>query len=122
MVKKVKLIWKVDEKPTGRYASFEKRSWPTAFYQNGEYAASISCEDAYNPRDAKEGKHKPLILRLANYSIPSNLENNSGWTMVRAKKEFATLKELKLAAIELLEKNPYLMGSNRSSPCLPLPK
>lgn len=68
----MKYKWKVDPPPIGRYRSFERRGWPTAYYcdENESCAAWIMCEDKYCPADVKTGKHKPLKLHVADYSKP----------------------------------------------------
>lgn len=37
----MKLKWKVGEKPTGRYRSFQNRAWPSAEYSTGDHAGHI---------------------------------------------------------------------------------
>ena len=112
MSAKLKLIWKVDEKPTGKFRSFERRGWPSADYENGNFAVEILCGSEYVPADVREGKHGPLTLRIADYSRPSNVATGAGWTAVKSKNQFATLKEAKAAAVEILLAYPYLMGKN----------
>jgi hypothetical protein len=98
----VKKYWRVSPKPVGRYRSFESRSWPSADYSDGRVCARIACDDDYTPNAAKTGKHKPLILRIANYA-------HTPWQWVRAKQEFATLAEAKAALDRILETAPSLM-------------
>jgi len=112
MSTKLKLIWKVDEKSTGPYFSFEKRGWPSAEYQNGNFAVDVICADEYIPGNVREGKHGLLTLRIADYSRLSNVETGSGWTAVKSKNQFATLKEAKAGAVEILLACPHLMGKN----------
>lgn len=85
----MKIIWKVRPAPTGRYRSFEKRGWPDAEYEDGQPAASVSCEDDYIPRDVKTGHHRELTVRIADYS------EKPVWGWKRLKKRFATLQEAK---------------------------
>lgn len=66
--KEIKIKWKVDPAPTGRYRSFEKRGWPRAEYDDGQLAASIICESDYIPRNVKEGKHADLKIIIYDYS------------------------------------------------------
>lgn len=105
----VRLRWRVQDVPTGRWRSFDKRGWPTADYDNGETAAAIHCEDDYRPSQVREGKHAPLTLRIADYSKPSNPTTGSGWTWVKATKQFATLEEAKRGAERILQAHPQLM-------------
>ena len=113
MSAKLKLIWKVDEKSTGKFRSFERRAWPSAEYANGNYAVAILCDNEYVPADVRDGKHGPLTLRIADYSRPSNVQSGCGWTPVKSAKQFATLKEAKAAAVEILLACPQLMGTNK---------
>lgn len=65
---KTKLTWRVGTKPTGRYRSFEHRSWPRAEWPSGECAANIYCEDDYTaPRARREQPHAPLRVNVAVY-------------------------------------------------------
>ena len=95
----MKIKWRVGSRPTGRYRSFEMRSWPSAEYEDGRYCASILCDDEYVPKLAKSGNHKPLKLRLAKYS------ESGSWTPVFSKKEFKTLKEAKEAVPGIIIRN-----------------
>lgn len=49
----MKLTWKVDPPPSGRWKSFTKRGWPTAEWPDGSIAALIYCADEYIPRLVK---------------------------------------------------------------------
>ncbi len=49
----MKLTWKVDPPPTGRWKSFTKRGLPTAEWPDGSIAAMIYCVDEYVPRLVK---------------------------------------------------------------------
>lgn len=54
--KTVKLVWRVGEKPTGRYRSFHKRSWPSATYAGTEeFAGFMVAVDGrgYTAREAE---------------------------------------------------------------------
>ena len=97
----MKYRWKVSPEPTGRYRSFEKRSWPTAWYANGEIAASISCDDDYRPVDAREGKHGPLTVAVADHS-------EEKWKWRRMKQRFSTLTEARDGFAKLLNIMPHL--------------
>ena len=104
----MKLIWKVTPKPTGPYRSFFKRDWPTAWYNEDQVAASVSCEHSYCLRLSKTDDHAELIIRLADYSKPSNPENNRGFTWIKVKKPAKTLAEAKEVVAALLVKYPSL--------------
>ncbi len=93
----IKLKWRVDPPPTGRYRSFEKRSWPLASYPDGSSAFYIRCEDEYTPSSAKNGKHKELTLCVAVYK-PEGV--GFDWRVV--KQRFTTLTVAKEAAQVLI--------------------
>jgi hypothetical protein len=99
----LKYRWKVAPPPTGRYRSFDKRSWPRAFYNNQResIAGAIYSEDAYDPRNVKEGKHAPLIVRIADHSV-------TPWKWWQLKGTFPTLDAAKQAFASVLAKNPQL--------------
>lgn len=101
-----KIKWKVAEKETGRYASFHRRSWPTAYYNNGAVAASILCETEYIPSQMKTGNHSPLTLMIADYSFYP-------YKWARLKTSFATLQELKDAFQKFIDAHPKVKGVNK---------
>ena len=105
----MKYKWKVDEPPTGFYRSFERRHWPSAHYVGGSPAAWLTCEDEYVPANVKEGKHAPLTLTVADYSITPTKENPRPWARRNHKTKFATLEEAKQAFKLLLQTHPELM-------------
>lgn len=98
----MKIKWKVQPAPTGRYRSFKQRGWPIADYENGKYCASISCDDSYDPRDVKAGTHGELTLSIADHS-------QTPWKRRTASKRFKTLQEAKDALPELLKNHPHFV-------------
>lgn len=104
MSKKVK--WEVSEPLSGRYQSFYRRGWPSAFYKDGSSAAFITCEDEYLPADVKTGNHKELTLHISNWSC---FTPEKGLTRVVAKLHPKTLKEAKDLLDSILTKYPHLM-------------
>lgn len=108
----IKLKWKVQPEPTGRWRSFENRGWPMATFPNGTMAARIDCGDDYKPANVREGKHGELTLYLADYSDRG--PGASAWKWVRVIKTFKTVAEAKEAAVKLYEKFPkYLPSAGR---------
>ena len=95
----VKLKWKVDEKPTGRYRSFVKRHWPKA-HLGHRSAFWIVCSESYVPSIARLGPHMPLRLRAA------IAQPDGRWDWRPLKGEFATLSEAKAHAQKMLDKHP----------------
>lgn len=105
----IKLKWKVAPEPTGRYRSFETRSWPTAYYEDGTTAGFVisTTKESYIPRLVREGKHAPLELWIVGHS--------SGLPSRRLKARFATLEEAKAALPEALAANPQYLPIKKES-------
>lgn len=101
----MKLYWKVGDKPVGRYRSFDKRSWPKAYYDKecDKVAAIIYCDDSYVPSAAKAGTHSPLTVHVADYSKGVGFD----WRAVKGKAK--TLDEAKSAVEGILRKYPHLL-------------
>lgn len=100
----MKLQWKVAPKPSGRYRSFEKRGWPTAYYiEGGRPAAFIDCEDGYRPSEVALGEHRELTVRICNHQHPNAVNS---WVVVKLKKKFETLGAAKGAIVDFLEAHP----------------
>lgn len=99
-----KLYWKVGDKPVGRYRSFDKRSWPMAYYdKEGNVAAAIIyCDDSYVPSAAKSGAHSPLTIHVADYS------KGVSFVWRKANRTAATLEEAKAIAEGILRKYPEI--------------
>jgi hypothetical protein len=100
---KAKIKWVVSEAPTGRYRSFDERSWPSAHYNDERETpcAAIYCEDEYIPASAKSGKHKPLDIRIADHSASAT----TSWTWRKLKAQAATLEEAKALVKDFLERH-----------------
>ena len=106
----MKLYWKVSSVPTGRYRSFEKRAWPSAYYDKDcqILAAYIACEDEYRPQNVKEGDHAPLIIRVADYSC-----QDRGFEWRKVKRLGDTLAEAKKIASDVLDKHPNFLPKEK---------
>src|SRR5574343_1066053 len=96
MTSNIKLKWKVDPIPAGRYRSFEKRGWPSAEYPDQSPAFFIKCEDEYIPHNIKTNNHKELTLMVAVY------REDKGFDWRAVKRKFTTLPEAKAFAQELI--------------------
>ncbi len=102
----LKIVWRVQPKPTGPYGAFSFRNWPMAEV-GGETAFRIICEDDYIPRDAKAGTHKPLRVNVAQYSTtPEQHKKHGAWRWRLLKGECATLPEAKRLAQRFLDAHP----------------
>jgi len=88
----MKLYWKVDPAPTGRFRSFEKRGWPTAYYDKDEdkIAAALYCDAEYVPSIVKSGELFNIQVRIADYSI-----GGGGWEWRTMKTRCKSLDEAK---------------------------
>lgn len=97
---KPKLKWKVGDAPTGRYRSFQERSWPSATYAGSELmAVSIFSDASYTPELAKNCERAPLTIQIADHSqIP--------WVWRRLKKRVNSLDEAKELAMKALLASP----------------
>lgn len=104
----MKIRWEVGAAPTGPYRSFQRRAWPSAYYEGDKPAAWITCVDDYYPPNAKAGTHNPLNLYVADYSVRS-AGGNCPWTRKHVIGTFATLAAAKAAFASLILKHPELM-------------
>ena len=99
-----KLKWVVSEVPTGRYRSFQKREWPTCYYEKGwKPAAFIRCDSEYRPDEIPGGNHLPLTVILCHHRHP---EAGNSWKRLRMKTFFSTLALAKQAVKEYLAMHP----------------
>lgn len=95
----MKMKWKVEPEPTGRYRSFSHRGWPSATYPNGDFAGSIRCEDDYSGKRAKGLiPHKPLKVYVkVRCKTEEDVKKYGTFQTRRLLGEFATLPEAKAA-------------------------
>jgi hypothetical protein len=102
--KKMKYKWKVSEAPSGPYRSFQKRSWPFAYYCDKEEspACAVYCDTSYSVTRMKDADHAPLTMMVADHSVLPV------WQWKKVKGEFKTLQEAKDRFVELLKKFPQL--------------
>lgn len=89
----MKLKWKVQPAPTGRYRSFDKRGWPQLLTPSDRVAAFIDCEDSYYPPWVREGRHKELSVII--YDHTNGMQQRKTRRLVA---RFANLDEAKKAA------------------------
>jgi glutamine amidotransferase-like uncharacterized protein len=102
----MKLIWRVQPVPTGRYRSFEKRGWPEATFDNQDKtpAAMIACEVDYKISIAKSGNHPELTVRVR---VPSE----TSWKWATLKKRAANMREAKDLVDLFYKANPQYIPS-----------
>lgn len=100
-----KLKWQVSSAPTGRYRSFERRGWPMA-YAGDKVIAHMTCEDDYVPKKVREGTHKPIKVRVAQYSDTDQERGGRGFKWRTLKQESATLDDAKKLAQYFFDNHP----------------
>lgn len=96
----MKLKWKVGDKPTGRYRSFQKRSWPTAtFGTEGEMAAMIQADESYS---AKIAESTEVRLYVADH-------REKPWRWRKFKNSFPGVTKAKSVAEDFFRQRPEWM-------------
>lgn len=97
----LKLIWRVCPESTGKYRSFHRRGWPTAYYpgEGAKPAVFLSCADEYRPSRVREGAHGPITITVLHHNHP---ESPNSWKQFNLKKQGATLDEAKAIALAFL--------------------
>jgi hypothetical protein len=107
-----KLIkWRVSERPTGEYASFQYRAWPMAYVGDEAVVQLVSTGGAgrgntngYSAYAARTGNHEPLRVMIRWPEDASNPNDTWGWRYLKG--GFDTLPEAKAAAERFWEKHP----------------
>lgn len=98
----MKIIWKVDPKPTGRYRSFQQRQWPTAWCRDQLVAQLISVEgEAYWPKIGED-----TLLKVYVYDYREGPQNRK--TMVMKVRPVG-VKNAKILVKGFYERNPHLL-------------
>jgi len=96
----IKIKWKVDPLPVGRYSSFQRRGWPAAEYADGRICAAVHCEDEYTAKRANGIEpHKSLVLRFADYST-------TPWKWRKFSSTFFSLSQIKMFLPKFFERHP----------------
>jgi len=106
---KLKIKWKVAERPTGRWRSFEQRSWPSAETEDGQLLATISCVTEYSSKKAKSGEHGPLKMFIYDYS-----EGVTNRKMKKVLTEAKSLTEAKEVIEKILGKHPEMLPKSET--------
>lgn len=99
-VKPVKIKWRISEKPTGPYRSFQKRHWPSAYYSNKIPCASLDCSTQYSATSVKIGCHSEITVRVADHS-------QKPWQLRTLKARAKTLAEAKQMVADFIKKYPH---------------
>lgn len=103
---KVKLKWKVDPVPTGRYRSFVKRGWPSAYYPDGNNAVFLYAEEPYAPCFARAELRFPITIRVAFHHPEEEWPEKGAFTWRTLKVRAYSLEEAKTLAQTFIE-NAY---------------
>ena len=108
----MKIIWKVEPAPTGRYRSFNRRGWPMAHYPmpGDPPAAMVSCADEYDPKKVRTGDHLPLSLHIAYWEDPATRGGRAAFSWRKVVGSFNTLAEAKAQAARILDDFPQFIG------------
>ncbi len=94
------LKWTVSPVPTGRYRSFEHRSWPTADYSDtGETAVALYSDRDYSSRDKETAQ---ITICVADW------RQDRGFTWRTLKTRATGLTEAKRLATDFLTAHPEL--------------
>lgn len=101
-----KLIWRVSEASTGRFRSFDRRSWPTASGANGAIRFCLSCDDEYVPMNVRDGNHGPITIRVAMKNPPELRAQKGGFSWRTLKARAATLAEAKDICKRFVDSHP----------------
>ena len=99
----MKIKWEASPVPTGKYRGFSTRVWPSASFENGAYAATLSCADEYVPAKVKSGDHSEIIIRVALHGVNPP---ESGLKTATLKRRAATLKEAKQIVVDFYNAKP----------------
>jgi len=102
VIMSLKLVWKVGSVPTGRYRSFEKRSWPNAYFSgadNAGAAASIDADESYEPR------HRKMNDVGFDLTVRITIVTDQGWEWRTLKKKARSINEAKELALNFYKQN-----------------
>lgn len=100
----MKVVWRVDPPPTGRFRSFERRAWPQASYgKNGKPAAFLDSPDEYEPSKVRTGNHAPISITICHHQHPNR---GNSWTLLKLKATAKTLEEAKSMVAQLIAEHP----------------
>lgn len=102
----MKIKWKVGEKPTGRFASFQGRAWPYGYAGDTDTMVSHLYHPlSYTPERANGGE---VALQEPFEGIAAFVRNASApafkWRKLKAR--FDTVAEAKAAVQKFYEDNP----------------
>lgn len=101
----MKLKWKVQPAPTGRYRSFDHRGWPELLSPGGHLVAMICCSDDYSAKRAKSGEHMLLSVVVYDYHDTTG----AGRTAARFKERFKRIEDAKWAAENFFRERPQCL-------------
>jgi hypothetical protein len=115
----LKLKWRVDPKPTGRYASFQTRGWPSADV-NGAAAAMLTSSESYQPRYGREDSPRDFVgdpltigVRVADWTNwnlgPKKDAAKAAFSWRTLKLRYSNIADAKAAAQRVLEQHPEFL-------------
>ncbi len=101
----MKIKWKVEWPPTGRYRSFQARGWPSAEDQDGEPLAAIYHRESYTAQLAKDAGPESITVNIADHSIHP-------WKWRTLTKRFDNVSQAKQMVKLFFESRPELWPEN----------
>ena len=108
----MKLKWKVQAAPTGRYRSFSSRGWPMADLPSGDCAVALYCKDDYCPMNVRSGHHAEIKICVADYRTKEG-EGTFNWRTL--KPHAKTLEQAKTLAQEFVDTHPEVFTHSKSN-------
>jgi len=100
---KPKLKWKVSEAEKGRYASFHKRAFPSAYWNDGSAAVALHCELRYHGSYLKASDLPNNELITIRVTIP----DGDKWKWVTLKHKAKSIPEAKQVVQQFFDANPH---------------
>jgi len=112
----MKIKWKVQPAPTGRYRSFERRGWPSGTI-NDEAVALLRCEHDYTAKLAKgeptfDGTPPVISVWVADWTAHNTgtrTKNGTAFVWRCLKARFSNVADAKAAAQSFLDSHPNFL-------------
>lgn len=105
-----RVYWRVAPAGSGRFAAFERRSWPMGYSQHrdGSILIQIRCEDSYRPIYARGvNPDSPLRVYLADWRERTS-DGRVTFVWRKLRNEAASLADAKAMAEHALTRHPEL--------------
>ena len=96
----MKICWRVQPEPSGKYRYFERRGWPYAETVDGAIVFMLDCPNEYRPRDVRDGKHDAITI-FVRCGRPDRT-----WVWRRLNRTAKTLADAKRLAQAYIDQHP----------------